>query len=387
MKINFKQPKYVLPLAILPFLCLFFYVWQSNAVKKTTIVTAQDSLNPNVGSVSGNVRKKQLADKLDAYRSTYKEATGITAVGAIPNENTSNPGFNNDYTGEQRRRIDSLQRAMKLKQNDAVHMSRPLHAVNDDAAIAAALNTAQLQRPSQPQSTTQQPDPMDVFRQQMSIMDSVSKQNDPQWREDQRKKAAVESAAAALKEKVKLKVTKTEPPSDDFNTVRPRQEQSFITAVIDENVTGYAGSRIRLRLLESISAGGQQVPKGSYLYAQISGFSEQRVTLSVTSILHSGKILPVKLNVYDLDGMAGLYVPRSAFREFTKDLGSNSIQGVTIDGGTGNNQFMMSSLDKLFQSTSSAIASAIRKNKASLKFNSFIYLIDPDELQKTQKTY
>ena len=85
--------------------------------------------------------------------------------------------------------------------------------------------------------------------------------------------------------------------------------------------------------------------------------------------------------------MPGLYVPRSAFREFTKDLGSNAIQGVTIDGGTGTNQFMMSSLDKIFQSTSSAIASAIRKNKANLKFNSFIYLIDPDELQKSQKTY
>jgi hypothetical protein len=79
-------------------------------------------------------------------------------------------------------------------------------------------------------------------------------------------------------------------------------------------------------------------------------------------------------------------VPSSAFRDFTKELGNNSIQGVTIDGSSGNNQFIMSSLDKMFQSTSSAIAGLIRKNKAKLKYNSYLYLIDGDALQNEQKS-
>jgi hypothetical protein len=36
----------------------------------------------------------------------------------------------------------------------------------------------------------------------------------------------------------------------------------------------------------------------------------------------------------------------------------------------------MSTTDKIFESTSSAIAGAIRKDKAKIKYNSYIYLID-----------
>jgi len=74
-----------------------------------------------------------------------------------------------------------------------------------------------------------------------------------------------------------------------------------------------------------------------------------------------------------------LYVPESAFRDFTKDLGTNTVQGVTIDdSGSGSvaSQFMMSTVDKVFESTSSAIAGIIRKNKAKIKYNSYLYLID-----------
>jgi len=102
-------------------------------------------------------------------------------------------------------------------------------------------------------------------------------------------------------------------------------------------------------------------------------FSEQRVTLQVKSIFYEGKILPVKLDLYDTDGLPGLYVPESAFRDFTKDLGTNTIEGVTLDGSS---SFVMSTVGKMFESTSSAIAGMIRKDKAKLKYNSYIYLID-----------
>jgi len=60
-------------------------------------------------------------------------------------------------------------------------------------------------------------------------------------------------------------------------------------------------------------------------------------------------------------------------------LGNNTIQGVSIeDNGTGSaaSQLLMSTAGKMFESTSSAIAGAIRKDKAKIKYNSYIYLID-----------
>lgn len=379
MKINFKQPKYVLPLLALPFLCLFFYAFQSGFSKPKAEVKQVAGLNGSVGEVSADVRKKELADKLDAYRNTYKEADGLTAVNVIPKESSSNASFHDNYSSKEKKTLDSIDKAMKAKYN------QPSGAVRDQALANAINGMSHRQRPVAVSAEPKEKDPMEVFKQQMAYLDSINKQNDPAYKAEKLKKQLADKAAADKAREVKFTVVKADGPSGDFNTIKPPSDDNFIMATIDENVTGYAGSRLRLRLLEDIKAGDIIVKKGSSLYAQINGFSEQRVTLVINSILCDGKILPVKLEIYDLDGMPGLYVPSSAFRDFTKDLGSNSVQGVTVDGTS--SSFIMSSVDKMFQSTSSAIADLIRKNKAKMKYNSYIYLIDKDALQNAQKSY
>jgi len=130
------------------------------------------------------------------------------------------------------------------------------------------------------------------------------------------------------------------------------------------------------------------IKKGTYIYAEISGFSEQRVNLTVNSIMNGQHILPVKLNIYDHDGFPGLYVPASAFREFTKELGANSSQGMTLQQAAENNsQLVMSMMQKMFQSTTSAVNKMIRQNKAKIKYNTLIYLVDLEQLRNTQKNY
>ena len=380
MKINFKQPKYILPLVLLPFFCLFFYAWRSSFQKPKQDTAAQSGLNPSVGNVSSDVRKRQLADKLDAFRNTFKEADGMSAVAVIPKETASNPSYNNDYSERQKRMLDSIAQRAKMQEATESHMNAERQLARAITARSPARTTVT------PTTVTKEKDPMEVFKMQMAVMDSINKANDPAYKAEKQKRDAADKLAKEKAAQVKFTVVKAGGPSNEFNTVLPEKQQDFISAVIDENITGYAGSRLRLRLLEDVRAGHVLIAKGTYLYAQISGFSEQRVTLTITSILFNSKIVPVKLDVYDLDGLPGLYVPASSFREFTKDLGGNTIQGVTIDGSSGN-QFLMSSASKIFQSTSSAIADLIRKNKARLKYNSYIYLIDTDALQNAQKNY
>src|ERR1700754_3203104 len=233
-------------------------------------------------------------------------------------------------------------------------------------------------------------DPMETFRAQMAYLDSMNKANDPAVKAARQKAAAAAKLEAHQANEPKLTVKLADGSAPGFNTVMPEQHPDFIKVVIDENLTGYAGSRIRLRLLDDIEAGNYRIAKGTYVYALITGFSGQRVELTVKSILYQNKILPVKMQVYDLDGLSGLYVPESAFRDFTKDLGTNMVQGVTIDGsGTGSvaSQFAMSTASKMFESTSSAIAGLIRKDKAKIKYNSYLYLIDNEALEKAQQHY
>lgn len=358
MTINLKQPKYIIPLLALPFLLLFFYVYQNSKPKAVTD-NRQAGINSAVGEVSDDVKKEQLADKLDAYRDTYKEADGNTAVAPVPVDN---------YQDQQKKMLDSINSAMRQKFRD-----EPLGKTSgENQAMIAALNHIRQKKPEEP-APPKDKDPIDLFRQQMFIMDSLQKANDPETKAEAKKKADAARLASQKADEKTLTVTKANNNAGDFNTIKPESKSNLIMASIDENVTGYAGSRIRLRLLEDIEAGGATISKGTYLYALVSGFSEQRVTLQVRSIFYNGQILPVKLDLYDTDGLPGLYVPESAFRDFTKDLGTNTIEGITLDGSS---SLVMSTVGKMFESTSSAIAGMIRKDKAKLKYNSYIYLID-----------
>jgi conjugative transposon TraM protein len=362
MKINFKQPKYILPLIALPFLCLFFYVYHSSASKNKKEIRHEAGINPSVGDVSQAVRKKELTDKLDAYRNKYKESDGNSAVDPIPSETDPNPAVN------QQKMLDSIDRAMKARFAKPYKTQNETLPPKDNAMIEALNNLNRRQKEAPPPPAEKAKDPMDLFKQQMAYVDSMTKANNavPQKKE-------VKPAPPAEKP---LEVQKVSSGPTDFNTITPDHSENFITATIDENVTGYAGSRIRLKLLEDITAGKTLIKKGTYLYALISGFSAQRATLSIKSVIAGDKILPVKLEVYDLDGLQGLYVPNSQFRDFTKDLGTSTIQGVSIDNGSSTgSQFLMSAAGKLFESSSSAIASAIRKDKARIKYNTHIYLI------------
>ena len=108
MKVNLKQPKYIIPLLALPFLALFFYVYQSSTTGKTGQVKQQAGINGTVGEVSEDVKKKEFSDKLEAYRNTYKDADGYTAVNPVPVDKAANAAMSDNYSGREKRMLDSL---------------------------------------------------------------------------------------------------------------------------------------------------------------------------------------------------------------------------------------------------------------------------------------
>lgn len=180
----------------------------------------------------------------------------------------------------------------------------------------------------------------------------------------------------------KVKVT-----SDYFNTLTQNEhEPKLIKAIIDEDVKATDGSRVRLRLLDDIEIGETVVKKGSYLYATMSGFGSQRVKGSINSILVDDELIKVSLSLYDTDGLEGLYVPGSQFRETTKDVASGAMQSnMNIDQSGANNSFSqwgMQAVTNAYQKTSNAISKAIKKNKVKLKYGTFVYLVNGKEKRK-----
>ncbi|MCA5006153.1 conjugative transposon protein TraM [Sphingobacterium bovistauri] len=395
MNVDFNKPRYAIPLILLPFLCIFFYVYKSSFGKEELPQAGGESLQTELAEVSDQVRNRSLSDKLDAYRNQYKQADGYTAIGHIQEEQLLNEAPNTLYNQQERNMLDSIDRAIKGKYGGNTNgfpdvTPRQGYPVNDphERALQQALQEINSPQRDRTQKLAREPDAMELFRQQMAVIDSIGKANDPDYKEEQNRRLENEQLLVQQQQQLRLNVTKTSATADLFNTVKPNEEETFITAIVDQEIKGYAGSRLRIRLLEDMFAGDFLIKKGTYIYADISGFSGQRVNLTISSIMNGQHILPVRLDVYDHDGLRGLYVPASAFREFTKELGGNASQGMNLQQAAENNsQLVMSMVQKMFQSTTGAVHKMIRQNKAKIKYNTMVYLIDPEQLRNNQKNY
>ena len=174
--------------------------------------------------------------------------------------------------------------------------------------------------------------------------------------------------------------------SDYFNTLtRNSREPKLIQAIIDEDIKAVDGSRIRLRLLDDVEIGENVVKRGTYLYATVSGFSSGRVKGNIGSILVNDELVKVSLSLYDTDGLEGLHVPISQFRETSKDVASSAMSGSMNmnTSGYGNSlaQWGMQAVNNAYQKTSNAISKAIKKNKVKLKYGTFVYLVNGNQKQ------
>ncbi|WPO84652.1 conjugative transposon protein TraM (plasmid) [Chryseobacterium sp. JJR-5R] len=405
-KINFKDKKYILPLIALPLLILFIYVGVG-----LTSGSKKGKDQPKELSLSLGETRDSIKTKNDAYDEFFKNEDNRSELAGLDKEEDSLMNYGDNLSLAQKRRIDSLKEMNANKGYQAQNGPSSYYkkagngnggGSNDDrdykrsSDIIRMLNdksygkpdtgyeeeTAKYNTRNQPQQQ-QQPDPVKYLKQQMLVMDSLEKSRDPEYQS----KLAAEEKLKMNKEKMDEFINSTFNVSksginDNFNAIYKDKENSFIKAVIDENNKGFLGSRIRLRLLEDIFIRNKKISKGSILYGQISGFSMQRVDLKIVSVFVKGEIYPVNLSIYDVDGMKGLYVPQSVFRDMMREMGSNSVQGTQMDmGGQG---FFTTIGSKLFTSTSKSIANLIKTNKAKLKYNSYVFLIDEKQLKDSQ---
>ena len=395
-KINFKEKKYVMPLLALPFLLLFVYVGAQFTKEDTSKKDRPKELSLSLGETRDSIMTKN-----DAYDSFFRKDDNRTMLGGLDKEQDSLLSYEDQLSLDQKRKIDSL-KAVSSRQNqhaskggnssyynpkqqnedkDLKRSSEIIRMLNDKSY--GKQDNEQLSENPKSNNQNAQQDPVKYLKQQMLVMDSLEKARDPEYQA----KLLAEQKLKANKEKMDEFLNSTfnvgkSGINSEFNAFYRENENSFIKAVIDENNKGFLGSRIRFRLLEDIFVGNKKIDKGSILYGQISGFSMQRVDLKIVSVFTKGEILPVNLSIYDIDGMKGLYVPQSVFRDMIREMGSNSVQGTQMDmGGQG---FFTSIGSKLFTSTSKSIANLIKTNKAKLKYNSYVFLIDEKQLKDSK---
>ena len=88
--------------------------------------------------------------------------------------------------------------------------------------------------------------------------------------------------------------------------------------VRDEKIK--SGQRVTVRLLEEYSLDGIRIPANTHLQAICK--IDDRLRLSIRSLEMNGRIIPLQLEAYDSDGLAGIYCPEAskAAKTATNDL-------------------------------------------------------------------
>ena len=384
-KINWKQPKYMIPLIIyFPLLFVGYFVIDLFHTEKAEIpdgLATTEYLNPDLPEAK--MKGDGIGNKYESMLKSYGKIDDYSALGNIErNEEDTREEYESKYTDEEREQLEA-QEAAKLAEMQR-QLQESAQKVQEIAQGGSSSEEDRIARSKQ-----REQEAMDELNRaiaqarlqaQQSMMPAATDTADAGQREGKveasdKKKTDDDEPQEVVK---KVKVT-----SDYFNTLCDNdKETSLIKAIIDENIKAVDGSRVRLRLLDDIEINDVVVPKGSYLYATMSGFGSQRVKGNVQSIMVDDDIIKVSLALYDTDGLEGLYVPSSQFRETTKDVGSGALSNtssLTNSSTTSGNSLATwgaQTITNAVQKTSNAISKAIKKNNAKLKYGTFVYLIN-----------
>ena len=405
-KINFKQPKYVLPAILYPLLLVTGYlvmdIFDTEAAEAPSKLQTTEYLNPELPEAQ--MREDGIGGKYESREKADGRIQDYSAVENIErNDNeTDKEEYDSKYTEEDLALLDSeaakrseeLERLREMQERlrksaekgeAMLADSSDIQPLGEEERIArseqrrkealAELDKALTEARAQGQKGLQDVDSTET--ESLASTGSVSIRGKVEINENAVNELAENAESEQVVKKVKIS-------SDYFNTLAENEpEPRLIKAIIDEEIKAVDGSRVRLRLLDDIEIDGKVVTKGSYLYATMSGFGSQRVKGNIKSLLVDDELVKVNLSLYDTDGLEGLYVPSSSFRETTQDVASNAL-GSTMsinNGATGNTfaQWGMQAIQNAYQRTSNALSKAVRKNKAKLKYGTFVYLVNGRE--------
>ena len=382
-KINFRQPKYMLPAILyIPLLGASYFIFDLFNTEKAEItdktLQTTEFLNPNIPDAT--IRHGDgIGSKYENMEKSWGKIADYTAIDNIERDepDEEKEKYESQYSSDEVALLGELEQQKALAEEEAAAKAREEEALKE---LERALAEARLKGQAQV-SPILEDNPIQLADTSNTASNIVNGTID----EDSR---AVNAPSETSEPNVMVKKVKV--PSDYFNTLtQNEQEANLIKAIIDEDIKAVDGSRVRLRLLDDVEINGTVVENGTYLYATMSGFGSQRVKGTINSVLVNDEIIKVNLSIYDTDGLEGLYVPSSSFRETAKDVASGAVgSNMSFNNGTAGSsltQWGMQAIQNAYQKTSNAVSKAIRKNKVKLKYGTFVYIINDKEANKSSQ--
>lgn len=399
-RIDWRAPKYMLPAILYPLLLgagyFFFDLFDVELAEKPSGMQTTEYLNPELPQAQ--LRTDEIGGKYENMAKSYGKIQDYSAVENIDREQgAGTEEYDSKYTEQDLALLDEeAERRLQEMQSQLDKSRERGMAMANDSLTAPMSEEERLRRGEQRRQEALDELNKALAEARLNGQKGMDEVREPQPAANDTLKAVgnVTENGDAVTQPPEDAATQTvvkakKPNSAYFNTLAENEpEPNLIKAIIDEDVKAVDGSRVRLRLLDEVEINGVVLAKGSYMYATMSGFSQQRVRGTVKSLMVDDELLKVSLTLYDTDGMEGLYVPSSSFRETTKDIASGAMgSNMSINNGSYSNnvaQWGMQAIQNAYQQTTGAISKAIRKTKVKLKYGTFVYLVNSRENNKSR---
>ena len=153
------------------------------------------------------------------------------------------------------------------------------------------------------------------------------------------------------------------------NTVE--SSPNTVKACIHNDQVIVSGQNVKIRLLEPVKVGGVIIPENEMITG-IAVIQGERLNITINSLEYMGRIIPVEISVYDMDGQSGIFIPGSvettALKEVAASMGQGAGTSISITQGTTAGQQLAADVGRsLIQGASQYVSKKLRTTKVTLK--------------------
>ncbi|MFV0266466.1 MAG: conjugative transposon protein TraM [Draconibacterium sp.] len=341
MKEYLKRNKalFILPLALLPFVVLIFYVLGGGTDIEKEGEKQSDIQNEGVNYALPEAEKSiEIYDKMEAYQKDDQQLAEVAGMDVNDTAHAEVVSLQDttiedntllDQNADQKAILAHIQKREKQLQKELNPEEKPVEPI---ISTRGGYRTYPVKKAvKQPERVQAQ-----VLHTGIKELDQIVDQNIRLNRQNDSLESSLGQARYQL-DLVEARQSKAFTLGKELSSAFNREESEelpVIRAEIYETTTVLTGNRIKLRLLEETRIRGQKIPRNTFVYG-ICKIKNERLLIEITQMPVKENFVPVKLSICDLDGMEGLYVPDNAARKVYQEVGAStntsSLMGVTAD--------------------------------------------------------
>ncbi len=339
----------VLPVLVIPFLTLAFYAMGGGSIKKEKSVSINGL---NLKLPEANLKEDKSLDKLSFYDKADKDSAKLAEwMRSDPyyKEKTENrEPFTNELEEltqntatkfNQRLNISPYEKSMinpedqvmqklsllqkELNKNSTTSYKEPESYAKNNTDPVFSNEVNRLEGMINMMNSGNNEDP--EMKQVSSVMDKILDIQHPERVKERIKEKSLLQTANAMKVSNRADGDSTVNGFYGIENETELKSNNAIEAVVNENQVLVNGGIIKLRLLQDMFINNQKIPAGNFIYGAV-GLNGERLEVEINSIRSGSNLYNVKMELHDMDGLAGIYIPGAITRDVAKQSADNSLQ-------------------------------------------------------------